>query len=321
MIKVPLSYRPTRAGTLGIAFDYLVRAQIGRWTGDPWIENLPKAALRGLELLVFQYFRVYPLFWGISSIFHENYRVHDEIIELCSFEKEDAAKFFEQYQESISIWQAFIEGTAIPVEDVIYTVWLFAKLEAVYRTGWQPDNILLFLEPPSKDEICDLKKLWDVFNQQETFFRNSLQRIYNPEFGVASKLVGGADGDLYVDGWLIDVKTTKEKKYSWQDAAQIAAYYVLAAMAGEPWPIERLAFYKARYGVFEYVNVEQIHELPGFQNFIQQLLELCGQRLTIKELRILKKGLRERFRLIVTLKKSEPFNVSVNIRKIKGKNN
>ena len=86
-------------------------------------------------------------------------------------------------------------------------------------------------------------------------------------------MVGGADADLLVGSTLIDIKTTIKWGYMWADAAQLVGYYVLAAMNGEPWPIDRLAIYRSRFGRIEYVDCAEVRQSIDLLGFAEQLLE------------------------------------------------
>ncbi len=74
----------------------------------------------------------------------------------------------------------------------------------------------------------------------------------NPRFGMGSRLVGGADADLCVDGTLIDIKTTKSTAMGVQYIRQLVGYAVLAEEYGiqgtGPVEIERVAIYFSRAG-------------------------------------------------------------------------
>ncbi|MEH7455630.1 hypothetical protein V7178_24570, partial [Gottfriedia acidiceleris] len=89
----------------------------------------------------------------------------------------------------------------------------------------------------------------------------------NPEFGIGSLLVDGADGDLFIDGTLYDFKTTKKSSLDKKDNLQLIGYYLLNELSIEtfsvappeytPIDINRIAFYKARYGEIEYYDVSK----------------------------------------------------------------
>lgn len=92
--------------------------------------------------------------------------------------------------------------------------------------------------------------------------------IYNPTFGAASLMVGGADGDIIIDGVLYDFKSGKALGYSWKETAQLIGYYFLneisVTLNSSDWSgtykdlkIKTVAFYKARYGEIEYFDLAQ----------------------------------------------------------------
>ena len=91
--------------------------------------------------------------------------------------------------------------------------------------------------------------------------------------------MGGADADLLVGTTLIDIKTTVKWGYMWADAAQLVGYYVLAAMNGEPWPIDRLAIYRSRFGRIEYVDCAEVRQSIDLLGFAEQLLDIRASAL------------------------------------------
>lgn len=76
-----------------------------------------------------------------------------------------------------------------------------AQLDLVFRIG------LLDLRPIGSAMVKDLSNLVALLRADD--FRAKRSCLLNPIFGSASVLVGGADADLFIDGTLIDIKTTK----------------------------------------------------------------------------------------------------------------
>ena len=60
----------------------------------------------------------------------------------------------------------------------------------------------------------------------------------------------------------------------WADAAQLVGYCVLAAMNGEPWPIDRLAIYRSRFARIEYVDCAEVRQSIDLLGFAEQLLDI-----------------------------------------------
>lgn len=79
-----------------------------------------------------------------------------------------------------------------------------AQLDLVYRIG------LLDLQPINDAMVEDISNMLVLVRPEE--FRAKRTCVLNPTFGTASELVGGADGDLVLDGTLIDVKVNKKSR-------------------------------------------------------------------------------------------------------------
>jgi len=193
-----------------------------------------------------------------------------EIFKRFSDEKQYAL-VKDRFEKDLDLFKKFIHDNGTSLEDIIPCTCRFARLDSIFRAGLPPDdpNILL------RDEISeikeDLRNLCAVF--EENFIPNAIETdsvvIFNPTFGLMSNAVRGADGDVFIDGTLFDFKTSKLTGYKWQDAAQLWGYYLLDEISKavedesasiKEWAITRLAFYRARYGIIEYLDIEDITE-------------------------------------------------------------
>lgn len=146
-----------------------------------------------------------------------------------------------------------------------------AKLEQISRAGVKPEEVdldYLFNDPAPVEVISELEMMMLVFEENfivpEIIKKNSAVS-FNPDFGIASLLVDGADADILINGTLYDFKTTKDKALKKKDNLQIIGYYLLDELSyycgseefdfGDYYSIDRIAFYKARYGEVEYYDV------------------------------------------------------------------
>ena len=244
------------ASVVGIAFDYLARIMIARVLGN--IEDKEGAyknliAEKGLNI--------------ISKVLKNH--------------KETMSKIIIKYEKSLLKIENYVRNEK-PVKDLIPIAYFFAKLEQTYRSGIPPIDIKeSLLGEPSSDITADLANICNVF--QSEFIDKGLvtfnsKVIFNPNFGAASMLVGGADGDIYIDGVLYDFKTTKYVGYKWKEIAQLLGYFYLNQLSkemkrlGVPYPedemtIETVAFYKARYGEIEAFDVSAYDS-----NFIKEVV-------------------------------------------------
>lgn len=143
-----------------------------------------------------------------------------------------------------------------------------AQLDVIYRAGYVDPNVGVVHE----EDVDDLKKLIGAVDP--TPFKAQSICVLNPTFGTASRLVGGADADLVVDGTLIDVKTTKRPKLQREQYHQLIGYYALHRLDGVfGYPRRRrittLGVYFSRYGVLWTVRVRDVIREARFIPFLR----------------------------------------------------
>jgi hypothetical protein len=128
-----------------------------------------------------------------------------------------------------------------------------AQLDLVYRIG------LLDLQPINDAMVEDIGNMLALVRPDD--FRAKRTCVLNPTFGAASELVGGADGDLFSDGTLVDIKVNKYLELGRDN--QIFGYFCLACIGGVDGcrgKVTCVAVYFARYGV--------LHRLP-IKSFVE----------------------------------------------------
>jgi hypothetical protein len=132
---------------------------------------------------------------------------------------------------------------------LLRSVFRLAQLDAIYRAG-VIDSRLGFVD---KKAIKDLRKLTSLLKPR--FFKSTKRCELNPTFGSASEMVGGADADLIVGNTLIDIKVTKELKFTRKYFNQLIGYYVLSEIERSRdhftsnCKIKNLGIYFARHGL------------------------------------------------------------------------
>lgn len=106
-------------------------------------------------------------------------------------------------------------------DDLIISSLLLAKIDGVVW-GNDLENIDLNVDPADVD---DLKNL--IMGVPKNLYIAKNHCFLNPTFGPASILVGGADADLFIDNILIDIKTTKNPKFTRLFFNQLMGYVIL----------------------------------------------------------------------------------------------
>lgn len=247
--------QPVDAGLVGTAFDYLARLRVGQFLNK-------KEVLKGMT-------------WA-------NMYVH--FVETTALTYDPAEKWLAQLDE-------FMKKRKTPITELLEVAVHMAKFERIYRSGGRstvPDIHYLTLEPAPADVIVDLTRLMEVF--EESFIASGILKkksdvLFNPNFGVVSEMVGGADGDIYIDGTLYDFKTGKHNRLVKNENLQMAGYYLLGefdtaldpsmyGFHGSHMNIKRVAFYRARYGEIEYCNMNELFPYAVVKPILSQVGEL-----------------------------------------------
>lgn len=106
-------------------------------------------------------------------------------------------------------------------DDIIMTSLLLAKIDGiVWGKDWK--DIDLNVDPNDTEDIRNL-----IGGVPESMYIAKKHCFLNPTFGLASHLVNGADADLLLDGILIDIKTTKNPKFTSSFFYQLMGYVIL----------------------------------------------------------------------------------------------
>ncbi|MFQ3542836.1 hypothetical protein Q7A53_02035 [Halobacillus rhizosphaerae] len=178
-----------------------------------------------------------------------------------------------KYIEGTTLAENFIKNRDVTYHDLLPYATFMARLEHTYRSGMPSKNIKADLIGEEESEILvDLEQLCEVFKQNfmtPQVINHESVVVFNPHFGFASRSCGGADADVYIDGTLYDFKTTKITGYRWKEIAQVFGYYFLDCVENrfennssqlQSCQINRLAFYKARYGEVEYIDISTMNK-------------------------------------------------------------
>jgi len=158
----------------------------------------------------------------------------------------DFKKQYNKYLETGLIEESFLNNTLV-----------LAKIDGIFRSGGiMPENF----ETDERD-IEDLKNLISIIPPDK--FKTEKLCFLNPDFGNASLMVGGGDADIIIGDSLIDIKTTKELKFSREYFIQLISYYILNKIGGigdykEKIEINKLGIYFSRYGYLYEFNIKDI---------------------------------------------------------------
>jgi len=235
-------------GTIGTAFDYLLRFYIEANNPQSKVISVPWVAENSLSLLR-------------NAQNKELYNQAEETLY-------SAKVLYLEYLDSKIVSNELLEASIN-----------LAKLDLVYRIG--------YIEPISPPDPKDVKDLTNLMNAIPlNSFNVEKAGILNPTFGVGSRLVGGADCDIYIDGNLIDIKTSKQCKFERGYFNQLIGYYSLAQygdISGLNYEINNISIYFSRYGLLGTYPIEVITDAPNYKEtydwFIKKAKSINIQRI------------------------------------------
>ena len=196
---------------------------------------------------------------------------HIEITTFSGDEKKQLkANLHKEYKKQLTLINRYIHGSAIDENDLIDICIILARMELIRRSGSGVlERAKIFRCDSENSSIKnELKRMLDSF--KKTFLPSVNENsdvVYNPHFGIGSRIIGGADADIFIDGILYDFKTSIKNGWSSADVTQITGYFILDAVAKKcndkrNWlyghAIEKIALYKVRYEEIAFFNTKDI---------------------------------------------------------------
>lgn len=236
-----------QASLIGTSFDYLARIMIARVVK----KNREKVCQNFVAEQGYKILQRY-----LAGHFEQEVKLSKRFIEI--------KKKFENYPKNKK-----------HIKELVNDAVFLARLEHIFRSGMLPANYLeeSFFNEAEEVIVNDLINLCEVFQIEflDVYVKAESEVTYNPKFGCCAAFVGGADGDIIIDSVLYDFKTGKNVGYKWQDIAQLTGYYLFnqlseaisdAAAYSEYYAahdIKQVAFYRARFGEVEYIDIEEFN--------------------------------------------------------------
>jgi len=162
-------------------------------------------------------------------------------------------------------------------KNIIRSSILLAQLDKIYREGRLHRDFGMINE----NDVTDLENLINLVNPGKFATKNIC--LLNPTFGKTSNLVGGADADLFIDGTLIDIKTTKYLKFDRLMFNQLVGYYFLHKIGGigdlpGKHEINKLGIYYSRHGelfTFDTKDLMLENDVTQFLNWFKSEAKDC----------------------------------------------
>lgn len=269
LLAPPLSKRYSLVGT---AFDYLLRFYVQRLNPNAkqrrWVAEAGLEKLGGTE-----FYDIDAEEWSFLDD-DGNQKTGRAILNR-------ARAAHDRYMASGKITDSLLKG-----------VIGLAQLDVIYRSGFVDEN----LGVAHRADVRDLRNLISLVKPTE--FRARRICLLNPTFGIGSRLIRGADADLFVDGMLIDIKATKKGDLRREYFDQLLGYLALHEIWGldglkrKP-KISKLAVYSARYAFWQVLNVKDVINVKTFPSFLQWFKERVEQLRRRKTKRSARHGVRK----------------------------
>jgi len=152
---------------------------------------------------------------------------------------------------------------------------ILAKIDGIFRSGGIIPNSF---ETEEKD-VKDLKNLVSIIPVKK--FQTERICFLNPTFGNASLMIGGGDADLIIGESLIDIKTTKDLKFTKDYFIQLVSYYLLNEIGGisgykDKIELNKLGIYFSRHSyLFEFDVEEVIVSREQLKKFIDLYIDVA----------------------------------------------
>ena len=259
------------------------------------LKDKKEASLIGIEFDYLSRFRIAQIvhknkYEAISDLVAENFFYRFKL-RLPSDIFDKLSKKYLKAKEKI---KEYIENKKAIDDELINEVYLLALLEQCWRGNVLPSDLSVLFSNPSYEFKEELKKLLIVYESKfidKVVKSNSIVK-YNPQFGVASEAIKGADADIYIDGTLYDFKCTKNIGYKAKDVQQVIGYYILDIIGKNRdnsrldqtlvgYDIKRLAIYSARIGEIYYFDISNI-ENNTINNVAKEIEKILFTNTTIK---------------------------------------
>lgn len=189
---------------------------------------------------------------------------------------EQACLIVNQAKENYAAFQKTGQFT----DDLLESTLLLGKLDPFVRRRVIDEN----LQSINSSDLEDLRNLIKAVDTN--LFRFPGIIILNPSWGKASRLVGGADGDLIFGDLLVDIKTIKDFTLERKTFNQLMGYYTLSVLSRIEDPsaneLNRLGIYFSRFGFIYEFHANEVVNPQTFPDFVKWFLKraLSGSPVT-----------------------------------------
>ncbi|SOC21424.1 hypothetical protein [Thalassospira xiamenensis] len=245
------------SSAVGIAFDYLVRFRLTRDV----MQNLPSSPV----------------------VVHEEQWVAENAVQMMPDIPQYARhydKWFNWITAARRLFNDYINGNENDIARVVKCCQYLGNMDMLARRG--EFNPFFKARDCIQDELLTLNANFDPVR----LFNPKAEVVLNPAM-VAGPLVEGADGDLFIDDTLYEMKTTRKLGYSSATLREMVGLKILSDIEGiyvadrqriTP-KIDKFAVYFARFDALATWHIDEIFPDGGYQKFA----EVCWKHLPSTE--------------------------------------
>ena len=212
-------------------------------------------------------------YWLRCAVDKNNPDIYKSFIgyRVCTSRYGDDPRIANQLKRYIQVISASTkEGASLNVS--LFEACLFiAKFEIEYRSGYPVE--VFDVKPQNIEELSRIANSTKL----ELFLNKTI--VLNPLFSVqGSKLAIQADGDIVVDGVLVDLKTSSKLKLK-DNLRQLIGYWVLNLLRGSEIDIQRFGVYYPRFSYYVDFSPSDLMTLNEQNNIISYFKKRLGENI------------------------------------------
>ncbi len=189
----------------------------------------------------------------------------------------NAAELVKEARENLSTYKSMNKESSdnnIIYKPLIESAFYLAQIDSYFFNGSK------IIKPPTSDDLNELEQLISLVSEK-TFLANNLC-LWNPNFGEASRMVGGAETDLIMDDSIIQIEMSEGLNLPRDVFNNLIGSYCLYQIGGasrinKQHPIENLGIYFSRYAYLHVIPLKTVLNSKSFPAFLEWFEERACQ--------------------------------------------
>lgn len=189
----------------------------------------------------------------------------------------NAAKLVKNARENLSAYKSRNKESndnTILYKPLIESAFYLAQIDSYFFNGSK------IIKPPTSGVLNELELLISLVSEK-TFLAKNLCR-WNPNFGEASRMVGGAETDLIMDDSIIHIEMSEKLNLPRDVFNNLIGDYCLYKIGGasridKQHQIKNLGIYFSRYAYLHFIPIKTVLNGKSFQNYLKWFEERACQ--------------------------------------------